>query len=50
MTSYQRARRIATWRGSFTTLFICLGRLHHFLNHTPEHGGPHGDNRTPSGA
>ncbi len=23
MTSYQRARRIATWRGSFATLFIC---------------------------
>jgi hypothetical protein len=23
MTSYQRARRFAFWRGSFTTLFIC---------------------------
>lgn len=23
MTSYQRARRIATWRGSFLTLAFC---------------------------
>ncbi|GEM_PF-407083 len=23
MTSSQRARRIATWRGSFITLFLC---------------------------
>lgn len=23
MTNYQRARRIATWRGSFSMLFAC---------------------------
>lgn len=23
MTSYQRARRVATWRGSFLTLTFC---------------------------
>jgi len=23
MTRYQRARRFAFWRGSYTTLFIC---------------------------
>lgn len=27
MTSYQRARRIATWRGSFTALFFCTAWL-----------------------
>lgn len=27
MTRYQRARRIATWRGSFITLTFCTGWL-----------------------
>lgn len=27
MTSYQRARRIATWRGSFFALSFCTGWL-----------------------
>lgn len=27
MTSYQRARRIATWRGSFIALMFCIGWL-----------------------
>jgi len=27
MTKYQRARRIATWRGSFLALSFCTGWL-----------------------
>lgn len=27
MTSYQRARRFALWRGSFFTLSLCTGWL-----------------------
>ncbi|HEN8710595.1 TPA: hypothetical protein U8203_000238 [Pseudomonas putida] len=27
MTSYQRARRIATWRGSFIAITFCTGWL-----------------------
>lgn len=58
MTSYQRARRLVIWRGSFSMIFACtffmlasaLAGSITSWSHIRRTADPIGDNRTPPGA